>query len=626
MKEELSTYDSDDDAKPPAQSSSASSGAQSVAMGELDGTNPPFPATMLTEVVGEAMGECVSEGDDKKPPASNARASSVESNCDQPNIPLTATAFSGEEKKAAARLSSSLESHLYCSEEDTGGSDGMESKLTFEASNATRAAGARHHPFDCVKGDASPASHDCKSSFASTLRSTENLAPSNLPHATLGPSLSSTYPRPSSVRPGAYRINPIRPAWLPPISDTDFSTLPSDGMEMVPVVGSSTGSPESSREGRVLDGELVDAEPAESRRHDDPILVQAVPIDIRQLGASQLRRRALSFLVILTCLVTVALVVVMQRSDSEHGSRSEITFDQFVKAYAPANRSLDGTPQGEALRWLQLDVEDKLALDWRLMQRYSLAVIYFSLRGDHWFNSTNWISSEHECSWHCSSAQIDLQPCDVQGRYTSLALHDNNATGTIPSEIGLLAYLRRIELGENTVSGALPAAIGRLARLEEISLWRNLIGGTIPAEVFLLPKLTYLQISENLLTGTLPKEVANLTNLGVFQLSDNALTGPLPTEVGSAFKLGYFSVAGNSLVGTIPTEIGQLKDLTNFEINSNRFFGTVITELGLLHSLEFVSVGDNALTGPIPPQLGLPRVVSVVLEENKITGTIPPEL
>ena len=51
-----------------------------------------------------------------------------------------------------------------------------------------------------------------------------------------------------------------------------------------------------------------------------------------------------------------------------------------------------------------------------------------------------------------------------------LSLQDNGLSGTLPSELGSLSNLQRLELAWNSLSGTLPSELGDLSNLQELSL------------------------------------------------------------------------------------------------------------------------------------------------------------
>jgi hypothetical protein len=90
------------------------------------------------------------------------------------------------------------------------------------------------------------------------------------------------------------------------------------------------------------------------------------------------------------------------------------------------------TPQGQAFRWIWLN--DVRQLDpcesEAFRQRYALAVLYHSTRGDEWTDSTGWLSEAHECSWYgvtCDEESMTVTSIDLGMAFMNclcLYIHD----------------------------------------------------------------------------------------------------------------------------------------------------------------------------------------------------------
>lgn len=108
--------------------------------------------------------------------------------------------------------------------------------------------------------------------------------------------------------------------------------------------------------------------------------------------------------------------------------------------------SLDGgvalsdpsSPQYKALVWLSQNTLLEEYPDWRRLQRYVLAVVYYSTNGDDWKDKTRWLSDENECTW-ANFAQEGL--CNDDGVLNEFAMQKNNLNGTIPVELVLMSDL-----------------------------------------------------------------------------------------------------------------------------------------------------------------------------------------
>ena len=66
--------------------------------------------------------------------------------------------------------------------------------------------------------------------------------------------------------------------------------------------------------------------------------------------------------------------------------------------------------------------------------RAALAALYNATNGSSWQDDTNWLSNRPLGDWHGVST-------DADGRVADLRLDGNQLSGSIPSELGNLAYL-----------------------------------------------------------------------------------------------------------------------------------------------------------------------------------------
>jgi hypothetical protein len=109
------------------------------------------------------------------------------------------------------------------------------------------------------------------------------------------------------------------------------------------------------------------------------------------------------------------------------------------------------TPQGKATQWILNDDPRQLCpSEPKLIQRWVMAVFYYSLEGDEWrlCSSTSrlcglippfldqrpFLSQFSECDW----AGIT---CNADDCITEIEFEANGLGGTIPSELGLLTEL-----------------------------------------------------------------------------------------------------------------------------------------------------------------------------------------
>jgi len=89
----------------------------------------------------------------------------------------------------------------------------------------------------------------------------------------------------------------------------------------------------------------------------------------------------------------------------------------------------------------------------------------------------------------------------------------------LPATIFEDSNLIEVDVSYNNLRGALPSEIGKLTKLKRLNASHNQMTG-LPAEIGRLQALEELDISSNQITG-LPLELKNLTQLKVLDISGN---------------------------------------------------------------------------------------------------------
>ena len=252
--------------------------------------------------------------------------------------------------------------------------------------------------------------------------------------------------------------------------------------------------------------------------------------------------------------------------------------------------------------------------------RAVLFAIYNATDGPNWANNTNWLSDRPIGEWYGVST-------DANGRVVDLSLRENELTGEIPTELGSLSNLQRLDLAGNQLTGEIPTELGSLSDLQGLSLFYNQLTGEIPLELGSLSNLQWLDLTGNQLMGEIPTELGSLANLQNLSFFNNQLTGEIPTELGSLSNLQNLWLGGNQLTGAIPTELGSLSNLQSLELLLNQLTGAIPKELGSLANLQRLNLSVNQLTGEIPTELSnLANLQRLNLSVNQLTGEIPTEL
>ena len=240
-----------------------------------------------------------------------------------------------------------------------------------------------------------------------------------------------------------------------------------------------------------------------------------------------------------------------------------------------------GTPQNEAADWLINLDELRLCPEADdLIQRYVLAVFYYSTRGNQWLEcsapdfedpiaidtdtanadctivvddgeSDAWLTPSSECNW---GGVI----CDIEGHVIGLEM----STFCFPLA-NLLVYMLThsifSSIDQNGVNGQLPSEMIGLMSLQKLLLGGQALSGPIPTKLGEIPTLEILDLNFNLLTGSMPNTLYSLTSLEHFNLNGNQLTGTISTLIGTMSSLKTFTIDNNEMTGQIPSEMGDLQ-------------------------------------------------------------------
>lgn len=143
----------------------------------------------------------------------------------------------------------------------------------------------------------------------------------------------------------------------------------------------------------------------------------------------------------------------------------------------------------------------------------------------------------------------------------------NNLSGLIPSAIGDLRMLLRLDLRGNGLNGTLPDQLGKLRDLKWILLGGNGLTGEIPSQLGALASLRVLDLSNNILTGKIPVSLSNASNLETILLNHNRLSGEIPSSFSMLAGLSVLDVSFNDLSGRIP-HLKHVVDCGLFQGNS----------------------------------------------------------
>ncbi|KAF5196683.1 Leucine-rich repeat receptor-like protein kinase pxc1, partial [Thalictrum thalictroides] len=182
---------------------------------------------------------------------------------------------------------------------------------------------------------------------------------------------------------------------------------------------------------------------------------------------------------------------------------------------------------------------------------------------------TNW-TTNNACSaaWRgvrCTNGRVTaviLPFLDLRGPIDALAeldqlrlldIHSNRLNGSI-LPITNCSNLKLVYLSSNDFSGGIPSEIGKLKRLVRLDISDNNLEGSIPKEISKLKRLLTIRLQSNVLTGQVPDFSTSLPGLKEFNVSNNELLGKV--SEGLQKRFGEKSFSGNAgLCGSTPFPI-----------------------------------------------------------------------
>ncbi|XP_062203506.1 receptor protein kinase-like protein ZAR1 [Phragmites australis] len=234
-----------------------------------------------------------------------------------------------------------------------------------------------------------------------------------------------------------------------------------------------------------------------------------------------------------------------------------------------------------------------------------LALLAFkaAVTDDPYSALSRWSESEADpCRWPGVSCANATSSPGAAPRVVGVAVAGKNISGYIPSELGSLLFLRRLNLHGNRLAGAIPAALSNASSLHSLYLYGNRLTGGLPVALCDLPRLQNLDVSGNALSGELPLDLRNCRSLQRLVLARNAFSGEVPAGIWPEMAiLQQLDLSSNAFNGSIPPDLGELPRLAGtLNLSHNRFSGVVPPELGRLPATVTLDLRFNNLSGAIP--------------------------
>lgn len=309
------------------------------------------------------------------------------------------------------------------------------------------------------------------------------------------------------------------------------------------------------------------------------------------------------------------------------------------------------SPQFRAAHWLTMEDPMRMANDGsiKFLERYIMAVLYFSFNGDGWrvcsrsdprcgtSSTDSWLSNNDVCRWLAVSCNeqgavisIDFGMCldrsiyfwfrsayvlcsvltyffldpiwppvkDARQFDTPVRL-----TGAIPEEINKLAKLEQFIAPGHKLSGNLESILHGLDSLREVNLANNDIAGSIPTSIHVdHPNLVTFRVGYNFISGPIPESFSQLSSLRNLDLSANRISGTIPSGIWLLPMLAIIELQDNYLHGTLPMSVYNNRTST-LRLGDNELEGEIMSEIGRMTSLRDLHLGNSRMGGTIPAEL-----------------------
>ena len=134
-------------------------------------------------------------------------------------------------------------------------------------------------------------------------------------------------------------------------------------------------------------------------------------------------------------------------------------------------------------------------------------------------------------------------------QWTASACSVTKLGGSLPSSIGGLDALTRIELGQSGILGTIPSSLGACTKLRFVALSQNSLSGNLPSSLGGLTGVTYLSLRNNALSGPVPASLCSLPSTTALSLQSNpGLT---------CYPLCFLGRSGVTLDATLRNQCGE---------------------------------------------------------------------
>ena len=201
------------------------------------------------------------------------------------------------------------------------------------------------------------------------------------------------------------------------------------------------------------------------------------------------------------------------------------------------------------------------------------------------------------------------------GGIVNLDLH-GNLFRELPTGLGRLPQLSRLNLSRNKLSIDALDVIFRISTLRDLKLAENSLAGAFPAGIENLNLLETLDLQGNEVTS-LPQEVRALTHLRSLNVSNNKMTS-VPSELFTSISVVELSASKNCFTGAF-FQVDAVPHLQTLYLSGNSLTGLCTSGIVSLPSLKHLDVSVNRLSS-LPSMTTWTNMVTLLVGENKLSS------
>jgi Leucine-rich repeat (LRR) protein len=146
----------------------------------------------------------------------------------------------------------------------------------------------------------------------------------------------------------------------------------------------------------------------------------------------------------------------------------------------------------------------------------------------------------------------------------ALLLNSNSLSGPLPADLGF-SKVSYLALANNKLTGPIPPSIAHMQdSLLEVLLLNNQLSGCLPHELGMLTKTSVIDAGMNQLTGPIPSSFSCLSSVEQLNLAGNRLYGQVPDALcnlaGPAGRLANLTLSSNYFTSVGPACSALIKD------------------------------------------------------------------